>query len=116
MAWLCRIVSWLSIYTGSRSLANNMEETLTLLCLSRMRREHGGHHSSFLLFHLFAFVSFCARATAAINLAPIYVYQLFVLIKSNPIRVKFTLQFVVVGCVFVVVVLDCNAIFVTILF
>ena len=99
-AFILRLISWFTIYTCTRSLTNNLEEIFTIFCLNCLHNPKSTTikmNNSYWLFHFVCFISFIVRSTAAINLIPIYVYQFFYLIKSNSIRLKFIIQFIVTG-------------------
>ena len=106
-ATFCRVILWFTIYASSRSLTNSLEEFFTIICLSllkindevgeRKKNKSRKESYSFWLFHIFAFSSFIFRATAAINLIPIYVYQFVFLCSSIKARVYFLIQFVMIG-------------------
>ncbi len=101
-ALILRLISWFTIYTSTRSLTNNLEEMFTIFCLNclinpKSQTIMDSQINSYWLFHFISFISFSIRATAAINLIPIYVYQFFYLIKSNSARFKFVFQFVITG-------------------
>ena len=93
-AIFCRMISWFTLYMSTRSLTNNVEEMFTIFCLASLKMNKD---SSYWSLHLFGFISFVIRATAAINLLPIYVFQFFFLCKSSLSRIKFFYQFVSVG-------------------
>lgn len=86
-----RCISWFTIYTCSRSLTNNLEELfciIVMFCFSSKKN---------FLFHLFAFIAFCVRPTAAINLIPIYAYAFF----STKSKLDFIRNFFISGiCAF----------------
>ena len=96
-AGFCRLVSWLTIYMSTRSLTNNIEEIFTVFCLYSMQKFPLASNKSFLSLHLFAFFSFLIRSTAAINLAPTYFYNFFVLCNNPQLKLKFFYQFIFVG-------------------
>ena len=91
LATSCRLISWFTIYTSSRSLTNTLEEVFTIFCLASLSQ------TRFWLIHLFGFVSFVIRPTAAINLIPIYIYGLFFLCESLRLKLKFLIQFIFIG-------------------
>jgi hypothetical protein len=95
-AMACRLFNFYNLYSSTRSLTNNIEEFFAICILASFKRDLD-LNKNFWFFHLFAFLSFVIRATSAINLIPIYIYQFFHLIKENSIRFKFILQFILVG-------------------
>ena len=98
-AMACRLFNFYTIYSSKRSITNNIEEFFTICILASFKTDSDLNKSNFWFFHLFAFLSFVIRATSAINLIPIYMYQFFHLIKENSIRFKFVFQFILVGYV-----------------
>lgn len=100
-AIFCRLVSWFTLYMSTRSTTNTLEEIFTIFCLASMQespsRKLENIATNYWTLHICGFVSFVTRATSAINLIPIYVYQLFVLCNSNYLKLKFIFQFALVG-------------------
>lgn len=95
LSCLCRLLSWYSIYTSSRSLSNNLEEFFTILSLYNF--EHDPIRPNYTFFNIAGFFSFVLRPTAAVNLVPIYGYQFFYLCHRNDLKIKFFLNFLIVG-------------------
>lgn len=90
-ASLLRCISWYSVYTSSRSLTNSLEELFTIIvlfCWSSKRN---------FLFHVFAFLAFVIRSTAAINLIPIYFFAFF----STRSKTRFVFEFLLAGILIV---------------
>lgn len=94
VATACRLILWYSLYTGARSLTNNIEEAFTIFCLNSLTYDKS---QKYWPLHLFAFISFAVRPTAAVGLIPIYVYQFLALCPSIQSKVKFLTHFVLVG-------------------
>jgi GPI mannosyltransferase 3 len=94
---LCRLMSWLTMYFASRSLTNCLEEFFTIFCIYLMSNIRNGDKNTFWSFHFFAFLSFVIRATAAINLIPIYFYSFFVQCDNKSLKLKFFTQFIIIG-------------------
>jgi hypothetical protein len=91
LATVCRLVSWFTLYTSTRSLTNSMEELFTILCVASLDSKR------FWPLHVCGFTSFAIRPTAAINLMPIYVYQFFVNCDSVKAKAQFIIQFIAIG-------------------
>ena len=109
-ATFCRLTSWFTIYTSPRSLTNSLEEFFTVVCLNLMQSDEANSHKkddkskkiksvNYWKFHFAAFVSFVIRSTAAINLIPIYVYHFFYLCNTVTSKLRFFLQFLLMGFV-----------------
>lgn len=100
---MLRTISWFTIYMSTRSLTNNMEEIFTIFCLARLinvpSEAAKSSKDSFWLLHICGFVSFAIRATAAINLIPIYVYQFFFLCQTYQSKFRLFWQFILTGFV-----------------
>ena len=97
-ALICRLLSYYTIYSCTRSLTNNIEEFFTICILASLQKPSDQtNNTQFYKFHFLSFVSFVIRSTSAINLIPIYVYQFLFLITDNKTRLKFFLQFILVG-------------------
>jgi hypothetical protein len=99
-ASLCRTISWFTMYMSTRSLTNNLEEIFTIFCLINLvsvSNETTSRSTNYWLLHTCGFVSFVIRATAAINLIPIYVYQFFFLCQTYHSKAKLFWQFVFTG-------------------
>ena len=95
-AMVCRLINYYTVYAATRSLTNNVEEFFTICILASMQNEKN-KTKGFIKFHFFSFLSFVIRPTSAINLIPIYFYQLFVLSKDDSSRLKFIFQFIIIG-------------------
>jgi phosphatidylinositol glycan class B len=94
IAWtstLLRCISWYSIYTSPRSLANSLEEFFTILVLYCLLNE------KIFMFHVFAFAEFMIRPTAAINLIPIYFYAFFHRLEN--VKLQFVSLFLLAGLI-----------------
>ena len=102
-ASFCRTISWFTMYMSTRSLTNNLEEIFTIFCLASLHKpstdEKITNQNNYWILHLFGFVSFATRATSAINLIPIYVYQFFGLCSTNYSKFKLFYQFTLIGFV-----------------
>ena len=108
-AIMCRLLSWFSFYVSPRSLTNNIEEVLTVFMLAAYPSENDKNQNlkiftkkSYWLFHMVSFISFSIRATAAINLAPIYVY-FFLKSKS---KLQFFQEFLIIGYIWCLQIFD----------
>ncbi|RMZ94292.1 GPI mannosyltransferase 3 isoform X1, partial [Brachionus plicatilis] len=97
LSCLCRLLSWYSIYTSSRSLANNLEELFTIFSLNTL--EYDTLRPNYTFFNIAGFFSFILRPTAAVNLVPIYCYQFFLLCNRHDLKIKFFLNFLIVGLI-----------------
>jgi hypothetical protein len=79
-------------------LTNNIEEILTIFMLASFPLKNQNNFkifskNSFWAFHFIAFISFSIRATAAINLAPIYIYLFF----NSKSKLQFLQEFFSIG-------------------
>ncbi len=97
-ALFCRLISWFTVYMSSRSTTNTLEEIFTIFCLGSLKKT-SSFSTNYWVLHIFGFISFVTRATSAINLIPIYIYQFLILCNSSYLKLKFFLQFALVGLV-----------------